>query len=309
MKLIPRFFLALLVLTCAVGRVMAEETLTVAVFDFESKDEGMREMGAKIAVLISANLSAEPNIITVERAELEKVLSEQELGISGTVSTESAARIGKLTGAKVLITGKVFQVEKNLVLVGKIIGTETSRVYGEVVNGKPGAAITDLAVDLARKIAADVTQKSDTLVAKVETHEERIARIKKALGDKKLPAVSVKIPEQHFGQHVIDPAAQTEIGLMLKESGFTLVDEGSTNKADIEITGEAFSEAGMRKGNLQSCRARIEIKVREIATGNIIAVDRQTSGAVDLAEHVAAKSALQNGAAELAERLLPKLVK
>jgi len=38
-------------------------------------------------------------------------------------------------------------------------------------------------------------------------------------------------------------------------------------------------------------------------------VDRQTSGAVDLAEHVAAKSALQNGAAELAERLLPKLVK
>ena len=29
----------------------------------------------------------------------------------------------------------------------------------------------------------------------------------------------------------------------------------------------------------------------------------------DLAEHVAAKTALQNGAAELAERLLPKLVK
>jgi hypothetical protein len=30
--------------------------------------------------------------------------------------------------------------------------------------------------------------------------------------------------------------------------------------------------------------------------------------AVDLAEHVAAKSALQNGADELAERLLPRLV-
>ena len=65
----------------------------------------------------------------------------------------------------------------------------------------------------------------------------------------------------------------------------------------------------MRKGNLQSCRARIEIKAREMAAGTIIAVDRQTSVAVDLAEHVAAKSALQNGAAELAERLLPKLVR
>ena len=44
-------------------------------------------------------------------------------------------------------------------------------------------------------------------------------------------------------------------------------------------------------------------------SGDVIAVDRQTSVAVDIAEHVAAKTALQTGAAELAERLLPKLVK
>ncbi|MEY2466690.1 MAG: hypothetical protein QOD03_1211, partial [Verrucomicrobiota bacterium] len=71
----------------------------------------------------------------------------------------------------------------------------------------------------------------------------------------------------------------------------------------------AFSEFGMRKGNLQSCRARIEIKAREVESGKILAVDRQTSVAIDLAEHIAAKTALQNGAGELAERLLPKLVK
>jgi hypothetical protein len=38
-------------------------------------------------------------------------------------------------------------------------------------------------------------------------------------------------------------------------------------------------------------------------------VDRQTSVAVDIAEHIAAKTALQNGADELAERLIPKLGK
>ncbi len=46
----------------------------------------------------------------------------------------------------------------------------------------------------------------------------------------------------------------------------------------------------------------------EIAGGKIIAEDRQTSVAVDLAEHIAAKTALQEGAGELATRLLPKLV-
>ena len=178
-----------------------------------------------------------------------------------------------------------------------------------MVNGKPSETITDLSAQLAKKIAADVTQKGDTLIAKVETREDRVAKIKKELGDKKRPSVSVKISEMHFGVRVIDPAAQTELSLMLQQCGFTLMDDNSESKPDIEITGEALSEFGMRKGNLQSCRGRIEIKARDRKSGNILSVDRQTSVAVDLAEHIAAKTALQNGAADLAERLLPKLAK
>ena len=45
------------------------------------------------------------------------------------------------------------------------------------------------------------------------------------------------------------------------------------------------------------------------ANGDIVAVDRLTSVAVDVAEPIAAKTALQNATAELAERLLPRLAK
>jgi hypothetical protein len=301
-----------LVLTClllvgGLPRALAVDVLAVAVFDFESRDENVRDLGPKVATLINVNLSADPNLITVERAELEKALGEQELGLSGTVTPASAAKVGNLTGAKVLVTGRVFKTDTELFIVAKIIGTETSRVYGELVKGGAKASLSDLSEQLAKKIAADVAQKGDTLVAKVETHEDRIAKIKKALGDKKLPVVSVKIAEQHFGQLVIDPAAQTELSLILQQCRFTLADDASTNRPAIEITGEALSEYGLRKGNLQSCRARIEIKAREVAGGKIIFVDRQTSVAVDLSEHIAAKTALQNGAGELAERLLPTL--
>jgi len=123
-----------------------------------------------------------------------------------------------------------------------------------------------------------------------------------------LVAVSGKIAERHFGQPVIDPAAETELGLILKECGFTLVDDKSPQKADIEITGDAFSAFGLRKGNLISCKARVEVKAQR-RTGEVIGVDRQTSVAVDIAEQTAAKTALQQAAAELAERLLPKLAK
>jgi Curli production assembly/transport component CsgG len=308
MKTSLKYIITILIMASAF-RLAAEEPLTVAVFDFESKDEGVRDMGPKIATLLNANLSAEPTIITVERAELEKALGEQELGLSGNVSAESAAKVGKLTGAKVLVTGRVFKTDDELVIVAKIIGTETSRVYGEIVKGHGDSSLTDLCGDLAKKIANDVNQKASTLVATAVTRDEEIDKIKKALGHKKRPTVSVHITEQHFGQAVIDPAAQTELSLILEKCGFPLKDKESTDRAQIEITGEAFSEFGLRKGNLQSCRARIEIKVRDHATGELITVDRQTSVAVDIAEHVAAKTALQNGAAELAARILPQLVK
>jgi hypothetical protein len=299
--------LALLLAAGAIARATPPAVLTVAVFDFDSKDEAVSGLGPKVATLVNANLSAEPQIITVERAELEKALGEQELGLSGTVSPDSAAKIGQLTGAKVLVTGRVFKADDQTIIVAKVIGTETSRVYGEMVQGGSSAKLVDLSSDLAKKISTDISEKSDTLVARVESREGRITRLKKAFDGKKLPVVSVKINEQHFGQRVIDPAAQTELSLILQQCGFMLADDNSTNKPAIEISGDAFSAYGMRKGNLISCKSRIELKAREVASGNILVVDRQTSVGVDVAEQTAAKTALENAVDVLAERVLPKL--
>ncbi len=298
----------LLLATGLAARAATQEILTVAVFDFESKDEAVRDLGPKVAALINANLSDEPQIITVERAELEKVLGEQELSLSGTVSPDTAAKVGQLTGAKVLVTGRVFKVDKETIIVAKVIGTETSRVYGEMLKGSPAASITDLSAELAKKIATTVSKKGETLVAKVETREQLVEKIKKALTGKTLPSVSVKLAERHYGGPTIDPAAETELGKLLQACGFKLVDDKSPEKADVEISGEAFSAFGMRKGNLISCKARVELKAHRRA-GELLVFDRQTSVGVDVAEQTAAKTALQNAATELAERVLPKLAR
>src|ERR1041385_116957 len=153
--LVKILLLASILATTTLVTRASDQVLTVAIFDFESKDEGVRDLGPKVASLLNANLSAEPKIIIVERAELEKVLSEQELGLSGTVSPDTAAKVGKLTGAKVLVTGRVFRADKEIFLVAKVIGTETSRVYGELVKGGEKASISDLSGELAKKIATD----------------------------------------------------------------------------------------------------------------------------------------------------------
>ena len=298
------------VLMVAAIRLQADQSpLSVAVFDFESKEESVKDFGAKVATLLNAHLSTDPNLILVERAELEKALGEQDLGLSGTVSQDTAAKVGHLTGAKVLITGKVFKADKDLMVVAKIIGTETSRVYGELAKGPAGTSLDELATQLAGKISATVTAKAETLVAKIQTREDRVDALNKTLKDVKRPTVSVRIPEQHFGGPTADPAGQTELAMILQQCGFSLVDEKSSQKPDIEITGEAFSAYGVRRGNLISCKARIELKAQRRTDGKIVAVDRETSVAVDITEQTAAKTALQNAAAELASRLAPKLAK
>jgi hypothetical protein len=299
-------FIALMTVACSL-RAAEPKPLTVAIFDFETKEESVKDLGPKIAALLNAQLSADANLILVERAELEKALGEQELGASGTVSGETAAKIGHLTGAKVLVTGKAFKVDKDLMLVAKVIGTETSRVFGETAKAPASGALDEATARLAEKISATVAGKADSLVAKIPTREDRVESIKKEIKDAKLPTVFVKIPEQHFGGPTADPAGQTELAMILQRCGFTMVDENSARKADIEITGEAFSALGVRRANLVSCKARIELKAQSKADGKILAVDRETSVAVDITEQTAAKTALQNAAAELAARLAPKL--
>lgn len=282
------------------------EPLTVAVLDFESKDEGVRDLGPKLAGLLTAELSRLPDVITVERADIEKVLGEQELGLSGTVSAASAARVGHLTGAKVLITGRVFKAEREVLATAKVIGTETGRVYGELAKASPNEALTQLSTELAAKLAAVLKEKAQTLVAKVQTRSERVAAIRSQIKQAVLPTVSVAIQERHYGQPAIDPAAQTELCLLLTECGFKVVD-AVTTKPDVAITGEAFSAFGLRKGNLYACKARIELKAEDHRR-KAITVDRETSVAADIAEQTAGKTALENATLSLAARLLPKLV-
>ena len=154
----PRSFLLLLVfaVTTAKGQTppspAADQPLPTAVLRFESSDDALAKQGEEISTLLEADLSTSPHAITVERDEIEKVLNEQELGASGLVSADTAAKIGSLTGAKVLVTGRFFAVGNQFMLVAKIISTETSRVYGVTTTINDLGSLNQGVQDLSGKI-------------------------------------------------------------------------------------------------------------------------------------------------------------
>lgn len=306
----------------------APRPLTVAILDFEAKDPAAPDLGSQIGEVLTAVLSGEPGFTLVDRATLARTLQEHELNLSGAVSTEQAVQVGKLVGARILLTGKAFTLGKQVFITAKLIGTETSLVEGVLVKDENGADVGNLVVSLATEIADRLRKVGPKLVASDDAIDP-LPRLKKELAGRAKPKVAVIITEEHMNTAArpqpVDPAVETEVKLMLRECGFEILDvpqneladwarvirkedvqawpRGLQN-ADLVITGEAFSEFAARIGNLVSCSARAEINVISRKDGKIVLAQRETTRAVDLSENIAGKKALEKSGRVLGVRLL-----
>jgi curli biogenesis system outer membrane secretion channel CsgG len=97
-------------------------------------------VGRDLAGMLTNELASTGAFQMVERNKLDAVLDEQDLGASGRVSSSTAAKIGKMVGAKYIVTGTVTAFEESSRKGGGL------RFRGISVGGKKGE--TYLAVDI-----------------------------------------------------------------------------------------------------------------------------------------------------------------
>jgi hypothetical protein len=286
-------------------------SLTVAILDFEATTPGSPDLGKQISEALAATLSGQDGFTLVDRAGMSRTLTENALNMTGLVDVDHATKIGKLVGAKILVAGRIFPLDKQLYFTVKVIGTETSRMSGVLLKGDKDGDMGDLMLKLADKVAARLRTEGPNLVAAAGVIEDPIPGLKKALANRKLPKIALKIEERHITLAPvarIDPAVETEFRIVLQDAGFTVVQGDATELADAGVTvivgGEAISEFADRIGNLINCAARVEIKVTDRKGVEVLFSDRETTRAVDLAETIASKTALEKAGRTLAIRLL-----
>ncbi len=273
-------------------RAQEEETppLSAAVLNFQDGSSELEGVGTSVAALMQVQLTVHSDAMLVERAEINEVLAEQELTLSDAVTPAQAAKVAQLTGAEVLISGRVFTVQNRVHIVAKVISSSTSRVFGATASYDQGKPLDEAVEKLATDVAKILKDKSADLRGGPSIEEKINTQITALLKDKPAKKIYVNIPETIIQVVVPDPAAQTEISRTLEAAGWTSVTD--PKDADIIVRGEAFAETGMRRGNLWITRARLEITITN-AKGEVLKTDRVVCGNVDLAQAVAAKGALQ----------------
>ena len=323
------------------GRAMAGEPErqvvqappTVAVLDYEAAAPDNKDLGAQMADILTARLSVEDAFQLVERAKLGKILEEQKLKLIGLTDQDKAVEVGKLLGAQLMVIGKTFMMDKQLMIVTKVVGVETGAVKGTLRTVEPSKPLAEALMSLAEDITALIRKDAASLLPPDAKLADPIAEIRAAVGDRVLPVVAVVIPEEHQTHRapapVVDPAVETEIKRTLLACGFKVVDAGMNDladwarrmlegqkspwpaalqDADVVIVGEAFSEFALRTGDLVTCTGRAEVNVIDRHTGEILLADRHTDRAVDLAEQTAGKTALQKAGHKLALTVARRLV-
>jgi len=131
----------------------------VAVIDFEQKGEQEfrgKQVGEIVAEWLITSLVKTGRFDVVERAQLQKILKEQQLGMTGMLNQETAAKVGELLGVKVIITGSVIRVGNVYDINTRLINVEDGSILkAEKIRGPVLDVIERMMDSLADNIKKD----------------------------------------------------------------------------------------------------------------------------------------------------------
>jgi len=120
-------------------------TLAVLYFDYGGKDASLEPLRQGLAQMLISDLGALDAVKVVERERLQDILKEQKLGTSGKVDARTAARIGKLLGARYLVFGSYFDAMNTFRADARLVDVETGEIVKSI--GASGKADEFLALE------------------------------------------------------------------------------------------------------------------------------------------------------------------
>ena len=145
---------ALLAPALAAAQPKAPPTVALLYFEYTGTSAELEQLRKGWARMLISDLSGNPAFQVVERDRLEEVLAELKLGQSKKVDAATAAKVGKLLGARYLVLGGYFDLKGGLRVDARVVEVETSKVLRSLGAQRK----TDDFLELEQKLAADLAE-------------------------------------------------------------------------------------------------------------------------------------------------------
>lgn len=135
------------------------ERLSLAVLPFESKGIG-KELGQidLFDKLVAAFVNTR-RFKVFERAELQKILEEQQLGASGVIDISTAARFGRGIGVDAVVVGSFTEAGNSASIDARLIDTETTAIISakDAFSNSTGlSSLSNMITEMATKVTEDL---------------------------------------------------------------------------------------------------------------------------------------------------------
>jgi len=135
--------LAALVALCGLARAAGPPTVAVMPFKDLSGEKG--SIGEAIRETVTSDLRDVPGLRVIERANLDQILDEQNLGAKkADLDPTSTARIGKLLGATLMVAGAYQKSGPSVRLTARFVKVETGEIVGTAKVDGPQRDFLDL---------------------------------------------------------------------------------------------------------------------------------------------------------------------
>ncbi|EFC91174.1 hypothetical protein Dpep_1148 [Dethiosulfovibrio peptidovorans DSM 11002] len=101
----------------------------MAVADFDTNGVPFH-LGAAVSDIVRNELSTLPEItmVVVDRNHIVKAAGEQKIGMSGLVAPETAAKVGRIVGARYVLVGSVNSLGGEISLDSRLVDVESGEV-------------------------------------------------------------------------------------------------------------------------------------------------------------------------------------
>jgi TolB-like protein len=117
--------------------------------DYAALEIGMQQM-------LTTEFAMNPQLRVVDRSRIRELLAEQDLGATGRVDAATAARIGKIVGARYMVMGGFVDTYGTMRLDVQIVNTETSEIEKADRTTFKREDMAKGVIDAATKITGDL---------------------------------------------------------------------------------------------------------------------------------------------------------